>query len=67
MPTTAPIAPPEPVVPPPARPASGETRILIPTLSWAGYESLLAEIGDGHLRINYLEGDGRADVAGVDA
>ena len=56
MPTTAPIAPPAPPAPPPAMPVGGETRILIPSLSWDGYENFLAEIGDGHLRISYLEG-----------
>ena len=49
MPAAAPTAP-------PTRPAlDPESRFLLPSLSWAGYESLLAEVG-GHLRINYLEG-----------
>ena len=57
MPTTAPIAPPGPPAPPlPIQPAGGEVRILIPTLSWAGYENLLRELGDGGPRVSYLDG-----------
>ena len=49
MPTTLPPYPPAP-------PSAGEARILIPTLTWAGYESLLRELGDGGPRVSYLDG-----------
>jgi len=34
-----------------------EQRFLLHSVTWSGYETLLREIGDRHLRITYDNGD----------
>jgi Uma2 family endonuclease len=46
QPVTAPSAPPEPAV-------TAERRVLLEGISWATYERLLHDIGDGHVRLTY--------------
>lgn len=36
---------------------TAEERIVLHNISWSGYENLLGEIGDSHLRLTYDDGD----------
>jgi Uma2 family endonuclease len=35
----------------------GETRFMLWDIGWSGYETMLALVGDGHVRLSYDQGD----------
>jgi hypothetical protein len=37
-------------------PSSAERRVVLSGISWALYQDMLAEIGDGHTRLTYDQG-----------